>query len=254
MQVDIVKITKDKREEIKDIVTNEVPFTIHLNGRELLTLLSSPDNLKELTIGFLYSSGLINSIDQVKNITIDTRNWISHIDLTEDNKNDELVFKRLYTSGCGKGTLIYNTLDLIHKRKITNSFKISAEKIVRLMRTFQNSSVNFKETGGVHSAALSDGENISVFKEDIGRHNAIDKVVGEALIKKLKFKDFIILTSGRISSEIVFKIMKISVPCLISRSAPTDQAVKLARSIGLTLIGFVRGSRMNVYSGEDRLV
>lgn len=253
-KTDVVRIDNGKKQKIKDMVTDEIPLTIQLDGKELLTMLCSPDSLKELSVGFLYSAGLIKSMDQIKNITIDRQNWISYVELNSKNQASELIFKRLYTSGCGKGAIFYNALDLINKRKITSNFTISAEKIIDLMDYFQKNSLNFRETGGVHSAALSDSNKILVFKEDIGRHNALDKVIGEALKKGLNMEDLIVLSSGRISSEIVLKVEKIRSVLLISRSAPTNQAIKLAKELNLTLVGFVRGKRINVYTANGRIV
>jgi len=122
------------------------------------------------------------------------------------------------------------------------------------MNSFQKMSLAFRETGGVHSAALSDGEHILVFKEDIGRHNALDKASGAALLKGINPKCLIVLISGRISSEIIGKAKRLGAPFVISRSAPTDQAIKIARATNITLIGFARGNRMNIYSGEKRVV
>ncbi|NOX96807.1 MAG: formate dehydrogenase accessory sulfurtransferase FdhD [Nitrospirae bacterium] len=254
MEVDILRIDKDKKENLKDTVTDEAPLTLELEGKELVTLLCSPDNLKELSIGFLYSSGLVNSLNDIENIVIDNRNLVSHLELKNKDILSELVFKRLYTSGCGKGVFFYNALDLMHRKTKTGNFQISAGKITELMQTFQKSSLAFRKTGGVHSAALSNGKEIIIFKEDIGRHNALDKVIGTALIKNLKMKDLIVLTSGRITSEIVFKVRKIGSPILISRSAPTDQAIKVAGEGNLTLAGFVRGQRMNVYTVKERVI
>ncbi len=235
------------------MVTEEVPLTLHLNGKELLTLLCSPNNLKQLCLGFLYSSGLIKSMDDVENIIIDTENYSSDIKLKDKQLDPQLLFKRLYTSGCGRGAVFYNVLDLVQKTKIKSRIKFSANRIITLMSTFQKRSLTFRETGGVHSAALSDGKDILIFQEDIGRHNALDKVIGEALLKGVQMQELIVLSSGRISTEIVSKTAKMKVACLISRSAPTDQAIKLARELNLTLIGFVRGKRMNVYSGTERI-
>ena len=254
MKTDIIRIDKGTRKEIKDLVTDEIPLTIYLNGEELLTLLCSPENLEELSAGFLYSSGLIKSIKEIKEITLDMQRYISYVELHKKNIESRLAFKRMYTSGCGRGVIFYNALDTIHKKKITNNSKISSEKIIRLMTNFGKKSVAFRETGGVHSAALSDGEKILVFKEDIGRHNALDKVIGEALLKGLNPECLIVLISGRISSEILSKAERIRATFLISRSAPTDQAIKLAKKLDLTLVGFVRGNRMNIYSGEKRVV
>jgi len=253
MYTQIIKIDRGKREDLKDIVTEEIPLTLYLNDKEFVTLLCSPEGLDELSVGFLFSAGLIRSVDDIEKITIDKQNWTSHIELKNKDVASQFVFKRLYTSGCGKGTIFYNVLDMAHKGKITGERKISSEKLGAIMHTFQRQSTLYRETGGVHSAALSTPETIMIFKEDIGRHNAIDKVTGHALIKGIEMKDSLILTSGRISSEIVFKVQKMRSAFLVSRSAPTDQAVRLATDLNLTLVGFMRGPRMNVYSGSHRI-
>jgi FdhD protein len=253
-RLDIIRIDKSGRKNYQDEVSDEIPLTIHLDGKELLTLLCSPESLKEFSAGFLYSAGIIKSINDINTITIDSQRWISHVELKNKTEAAQFMFKRMYTSGCGRGVLFYNTLDLLHRRKINSNLKIHSAKITELMASFQNSSTAFKQTGGVHSCALSDGENILIFKEDIGRHNALDKVIGEALFKGLDMRDFVVLTSGRVSSEIVLKAGKTRSPFLISRSAPTDQAVKLSKDLNLTLIGFVRGERMNVYAGQERII
>ena len=229
-EIDVLRIDSGERKNIKDIVTVEAPLTIYLNGKELLTLLCSPDSLKELSAGFLYSTGLIKSINDIKAIKIDNQNWTAHIELHTKNAAAAHTFKR-----------------------IRNNFKISSEQVIKLMESFQKRSLTFRQTAGVHSAALSDSDNILLFKEDIGRLNALDKVIGEALMKNLAMQDLIVLSSGRISSEIMFKAQKTGSAFLISRNAPTDQAIKLAREWNLTLVGFVRGQRMNVYSGKERV-
>ncbi len=122
------------------------------------------------------------------------------------------------------------------------------------MLMFQKRSEGYLSTGGTHSAALAEGRSILVFKEDIGRHNAIDKVIGSRLADKEDFGNKIMITSGRISSEVLLKIQKCSIPLIVSRSAPTNQAVKLAKDMDITLVGFARGSRMNVYNGQERII
>ncbi len=121
------------------------------------------------------------------------------------------------------------------------------------MTDFQKESKIYLQTGGVHSAALADNAGILIFKEDIGRHNAIDKVIGQGLREKVDFSNKIMITSGRISSEVLLKTQKCRIPLIVSKSAPTNQAVKLAKDMGITLIGFARGARMNVYSEEARI-
>ena len=254
MKIDIVKIDTKKKELCKDSVAEEVFLTIHLDGREFVTLLCSPGNLKELSAGFLYSSGLIHSPDDIENIVIDTKNMTSHVTLKEKGLSEDVIFKRIYTSGCGRGMLFYNVLDLAHSKKVAGAMTLQSQKITELMKSFDKKSAVFKKTGGVHSAALSDGERIVSFNEDIGRHNAIDKIIGEALYNNLNMADLIVLTSGRISSEVMFKVQKMGSAVIVSRSAPTDLAVKLAKQWNVTLVGFARGKRMNVYSAPERIV
>jgi len=253
-EINILRIDKNEKKDIKDIVTQEIPLTICSNSKELFTLLCSPRDLKELSIGFLYSAGLVQSRDEIKSVVIDEKNWISHVELINNDTMSELMFKRLYTSGCGRGTLFYNSRDFMHKKRIKSTFKIPSKEIMKLVSSFEKASIVFKETGGVHSAALSDESDIRAFKEDIGRHNAVDKVIGEALVKGLRMEELLLLTSGRITSEIVFKVHKMGSPIIASRSAPTDQAVKSAEEAGITLIGFVRGRRMNVYTHRERII
>ena len=122
-----------------------------------------------------------------------------------------------------------------------------------MVKKFQMKSELYKTTGGTHSAALSDGENILIFHEDIGRHNAVDKVIGDAFLQQIRLDDKILITSGRVSSEILLKVAKGGIPLLVAISAPTDMAVELANKLGITLIGFARGKRMNVYTHEERI-
>jgi FdhD protein len=186
-------------------------------------------------------------------VVIDQERWKASVLIPQEGLPEEMVFKRIYTSGCGKGVIFHNPFDLIHRVEIDSGFVVEGRRIAEIMKTFLVGSPEYRETGGVHSAALSDREKILIFKEDIGRHNALDKVVGEALSRGIGFSDKIMLTSGRISSEIMSKILRCRVPLLVARGAPTNQAVKLAREINLTLIGFARGSRMSIFSGAERV-
>jgi len=172
----------------------------------------------------------------------------------ENKQAGETVFKRLITSGCGRGTSFYSAADVEGQVKVESQTKISALDVFELVAEFQHRSQIFKTTGGVHSAALCDTKSILIFSEDIGRHNAIDKIFGECILKDIPTGDRILVTSGRVSSEILLKAAKRNIPLLISKSAPTDLGVKLANDLGVTLIGFVRGKRMNVYANDWRVV
>ena len=126
-------------------------------------------------------------------------------------------------------------------------------RIRDLYHEFQKKSEGYKSTGGVHSAALADNSHILVFTEDIGRHNAVDKVIGYALLENIPFPGKIMLASGRLSSDIVSKCARCGIPVIVSRAAPTSLAVEIADASGLTLVGFVRGDRMNIYTGTQRI-
>jgi len=250
----ITKIEQNTRKTTEDVVTSEVPFTLSVNGEELVTLLCSPFDLEDLARGFLFTSGLIKNLDEIKKILIDKQRWAAYVDTEKGSRIDrDLIFKRIYTSGGGRGTLLCNTLDII-PNKITSNFTIKSSEALVLMADFQKKSESYFRTGGVHSAALADKENILVFREDIGRHNAIDKVVGQMLLENSSFEGMILMTSGRIPSEVLLKVQKCSVPVVISRSAPTNQAVRYAREMNVTLIGFARDNRMNIYSAEERII
>ena len=137
---------------------------------------------------------------------------------------------------------------------IVSGITIAPPQVFSLVEKFVKHSRIFTNTGGVHSAALCNTEDIILFSEDIGRHNAIDKVFGEALLKDISLKDYILVTSGRVSSEILVKAARRNIPVLISKSAPTDAGIRLADELGVTLIGFVRGNRMNIYANNRRVI
>lgn len=254
-RVPILRFSEDEKRRTDDIVVREFPLTIILNNQELVTLLCTPIHLEYLAVGFLSSEGLLKSKDEINKITVDEKRGVVRIETKEETKQaGELVFKRLITSGCGRGASFYSAADATGQTKVESQTSISAAQVFELVREFQRRSQIFRTTGGVHSAALCDTEKILIFSEDIGRHNAIDKIFGECILKDLPTEGRIILTSGRVSSEILYKAARRNIPLLISRSAPTDMGVKLADDLGITLIGFVRGKRMNVYANDWRIV
>ncbi len=251
----IERVTREGRNDTEDLVTKELPVTIILNNQELVTLLCSPTDLKYLAIGFLSSEGLVKSKDEIKKVMVDDRRGVVRVETEEDKEfANELIFKRLITSGCGRGASFYSAADVQGQVKVESQIGISPLEVFTLLKEFHHRSQIYRTTGGVHSAALCDAKSILVFNEDIGRHNAIDKIFGECIFRDIPTDDRIIITSGRISSEILLKVAKRNIPLLISKSAPTDLGVRLANDLGVTLIGFVRGERMNVYTNGWRVV
>ncbi|NMA86212.1 MAG: formate dehydrogenase accessory sulfurtransferase FdhD [Tissierellia bacterium] len=249
--VDIIRVKGDILQREEDIVIVEYPFTLFIEDKEIITLLCSPSSLEYLALGFLYSEGFIDSLEDITKINIDKEKGICNIKLYNVNKlRDNLRGKRTITSGCGKGTLFYNVLDSFKSQKVENILPIEIEKIKLLVREFNRKSELFKDTGGVHSCALCNYDEILIFEEDIGRHNALDKVFGRALAENINTLDKIIFTSGRISSEILIKAAKRQVPIIVSRSAPTSLSIELGEELGISLIGFARGEKMNIYTNK----
>jgi len=249
----ILKVTEKDRSSVEDVVAREFPLTIILNNQELVTLLCSPKDLSYLAIGFLFSEGLIESKDDIKKIIVDDERGVVRVETEEGKTLADEIFKRFITSGCGRGASFYSVADVQGQAKVESQTKISIGQVLALANDFQRRSEVYRTTHGVHSAALCDSDSILVFSEDIGRHNAIDKVFGECLLKDIPTADRLIITSGRMSSEILFKVAKRGVPLLVSKAAPTNMGVRLARELGITLIGFARGKRMNVYANEWRV-
>jgi FdhD protein len=252
--VPIVRIYKDgkaKSKSINDTVVAEHALTINLDKKELVTLLCSPEKLEYLAIGFLFSEGLIKGKEDLKEIVLNENQGVIEIAIAEHaNIAKHGESKRLIGSSGGRGI----SPPFLDHHKVESAITITPNEIFNLIEEFVHRSKVFEATGGVHSAALCDTQHILVFSEDIGRHNAIDKVFGECLLKALPTDDRIVITSGRVSSEIVNKVVKRNIPILISKSAPTNRGVKLAADLDITLIGFVREGRMNLYTHTRRIV
>ncbi|MBI4722697.1 MAG: formate dehydrogenase accessory sulfurtransferase FdhD [Candidatus Stahlbacteria bacterium] len=250
-EVTISKFKQDKIEIVQDRVIIEQPLNIVLNNIKIISLLCIPDNIEALSIGFLVSEGVIEGRNEIKSISV--RGNTCEVQTKEQKDLEKWGAKnRVITSGCGKGVM-FNNLELLGFKAIDSKISISGAEILNIVHKFQLKSELYKTTGGVHSAALSDGTEILLFHEDIGRHNAVDKVIGDAFLRQILLKDKLLITSGRISSEIILKIAKASIPILVSISAPTDMAIGIAEKIGITLIGFARGERMNIYAHEKRI-
>ncbi len=250
----VLKVREGQSEEIEDLVIIETPVTIYLNGDELVTLLCSPDKLEYLALGFLRSEGLISKMEDLEAIRVREEEGLIEVDLKEGaGLAEKLYGKRTVTSGCGKGTVFFSALDSLRSSPLTGNLRISSEKVLELMNSMQEKAELYKNTGGVHSAALADSDKILLFCEDIGRHNAIDKIVGQCLHEGISTEDKVIVSSGRLSSEILLKAAKLKIQLLISRAAPTSLCLELAENLNITLVGFARGKRCNIYTHAWRI-
>jgi len=249
--IEIERINDKKKEIVKDSVICEYALTIFVNEIEIATLMCTPEFLEELTIGYLLYEGIIKNKDDYREIFINENRGIAYVKLIGefDGTNDsKIVF-----TGCGSGNSNLSILESVKDIKIRDDIYFDYEHLIKMAKDFSDKSETFKKTGGTHSACLCDDKGILIFKEDIGRHNALDKIFGEALIKDISTDDKFIFASGRISSEMLLKSARAGIPVIVSHSAPTNLAVNIATKLNLTLVGFVRGRRMNIYSEKERI-
>ncbi|MCL5058509.1 MAG: formate dehydrogenase accessory sulfurtransferase FdhD [Actinobacteria bacterium] len=243
-------------ETCEDLVVREVPFTIFVNDEELATLVCTPDGLEELAAGFLCSEGILRRPGDLKEITLNYDDGFIWVDTVNPVPATGNFLKRYITTCCGKGRasfyFVNDARDL--KPLEVGDFRIEVESVTALASLLEERAGLFRSTGGAHGAALCDFGRIIAHYEDIGRHNAVDKIIGHCYLNKISLADKIIVISGRISSEILIKVARMGVPVIVSRSAPTDLAIEMAESLGVTVAGFVRGNKVNVYTHPERVV
>lgn len=244
-----IEINENSRKEVTDTVVREYSFRLLLNGKELVTLLCLPTKLEHLIAGYLFTQRLINSRDDIIKLKLDEEKGKAEVTTVittiDSSKSPKLIDAREVRNYSGAGDNI---------TPIQSKLTVPAGRIFNLVDEFIDKSDLFKNTGGVHSAAVCSIDGFVAYSDDIGRHNAVDKVIGECVMNDISRGDKILLTSGRISSEILLKVARAGIPVAISKSAVTDGAVKHAERLGITLIGFVRGHKMSVYTNSRRIM
>lgn len=240
--------------DVEKWVIGEISLKIYINGTEYASLLCLNQLTEELALGFLYSEGVIDTIDDVANITCNERLFAVMVDLVPGKSVDKCESLRSVTSGCGKCFTYINPLKDDKFVPLSGHDSFPLRNILRSMKEFERRSEIYKTIGGVHSV-LFHHDDFSVFNEDVGRHNCFDKIAG-VLLRNNKMNlvgKGMLYVSGRVSSEIITKVIRLGVPVLVSRSTPTAAAVNLARKYNVTLLGYVRKNSGFVYSGEERL-
>jgi len=252
--VPILRISGNTVEGVIDSVASELPITLTVNSLQIVTLLCTPAELQELAVGFLLSEGILRSKASIKKITVNEKDLAVLIELSDLPAGFNTMFaKRTISSGCGKGITFTNSRTAADRRITVQEHMITLDDVKGVLNSFRTISKLYLETGGVHSAALADGRDILFFSEDVGRHNAVDKLLGKAFLQSVSVENRILLTSGRVTSEIMTKTGRNRIPILISRAAPSCMAVNFAEDLGITLVGFARGDRMNIYSWPKRI-
>ncbi|WP_432735422.1 formate dehydrogenase accessory sulfurtransferase FdhD [Maridesulfovibrio sp. FT414] len=238
--------------EIKSIL--EIPLTINLNGREVVTLLTTAKFPDYLAIGFLKSDAYISSLDQLIDlkITESTERIVADVTVSHDPwKNRVLEYS--ITSGCGKGTNFGRNVSTISKRSITSDIKVTPKQILSHARELHERSTLYGKTRGCHNSSLCTPDEMLYFREDIGRHNAIDMIVGQCFLENVSTDGKMIVSTGRVASEILLKAVRIGVPVLASTAVATSFSVELARKIGITLVGNISDESFWVYNDQGRI-
>jgi len=255
VQQPIIRFVDDELRELSDEVAIEYPLTVVVDGEEFATMVCSPTYIEELVIGFLASEGLIRSSDEILSLTLDEQRGFAYVELKyKQSISKDFHSKRFIGSCCGKSRQFYLQNDARTARTVLSKNTITVDQCFALVNQMQNSSLDFKVTGGVHNAALCTSDGMLIFRTDIGRHNALDKIFGYMIQNRISPADKVIVFSGRISSEVLLKVAKMGVGIILSKSAPTSLALELAKDLEITAIGFVRNSSMNIYTHPQRLV
>lgn len=226
-------------------VIEEVPLALFINGRHAMTAMMSPVQLEDFVTGYLYTEQIIKAADEIESIRIE-KNRMSVI---TKNLFKVLGPKKTILSGCGGSTSYIDTEKL---PKVRSDYSVTADNIRAAAKAVLNSDLHVT-TGGIHIVALLDGETPLAVSEDIGRHNALDRVIGHALRNGIDLSRTWVLVSGRISSEMVRKCLIAGIPIIVSRGATTTLAAETAEKTNLTVVGFARSTKMVIYTHAGRI-
>lgn len=242
-------IEGDDLRQVEGGVIDEGLLSIYVNGESLATMMCSPLQLEALTVGFLYNEGLIDSAAEIALLQLNQTRSVADVILTRDQV--ELPRRMILTTGCGGG--VTGQLLSGSYPALASEFAAAPALITRLMRQLGGAARLYNAVRGVHTAVLGGAAGLLVSAEDVGRHNAVDKIAGQALLDDIATRDRILLTSGRISSEMLGKARRMAVPIVASRTAPTSITLELARAWNICVIGYVRQGGMRVYTHGWRL-
>jgi FdhD protein len=244
-----LRVKGERVEEISGEVVREQPLTVYVNGARFLTLLCTPVKLEELVVGYLWMEGVIAEVGEIEALDVSPVDGRVEVRLT---RPVELPTERILTSGCGGGI----TFRIDHRLfpRLTSVLRVTPSQLTARMRELFAAAVLYKASRGIHGAALADPDGVLLTAEDVGRHNAVDKLKGEALLRGMPTTDRILLSTGRVSSEMLLKAARMGVPIVASRTSPTEMAVGLAEQLNVTVCGYVRPDGLNLYAGDGLVI
>ncbi len=250
LPTEYLTITPGSRQLIKGEVVDEVLACISVNGEELTRYMCSPHQLPQLAIGFLYNEGLIDSVNDVRSVHVSKKRTC--VDLWLEDTAFTLPKRPIITAGCGGG-ITFDDLSSKHD-SLQSQLTVEVGELTRLMREVHLGAELYQRARGIHTAALACNGEIVLQVEDIGRHNCLDRLAGAALTSDIETCDRILLSSGRISSEMINKARRLQTPIVCSRTSPTSLSVALAEAWNITLVAYLRKDRMRVYTHRDRVI
>ena len=233
---------------------DEKILTIYLNSQEVLTALTVCDYPEYLAVGFLFNQNIISSKSEIKEVEFNQELSAVVVRTCEQTLFEAQNVKRIKTSGCAMGTVYGDMYDKLKPIPKINVEKYSIDHIRNLVKDIISLPSLYMEAGAIHGSVLCERDSILVYMEDVGRHNAIDKISGWVVLEEIDPTDKILYTTGRLTSEMVLKAISMGVPILVSRSGFTKSAVHLARKFNLTMIGRFKGKRFMCVSGFERIL
>ncbi|MFQ5830272.1 MAG: formate dehydrogenase accessory sulfurtransferase FdhD [Candidatus Methylomirabilia bacterium] len=244
-----IQLKDGKIQEVKGEVVREQPLVVYVNENKFVTLLCTPLKLDCLVVGYLWLEKVIASLDDIAHLEVSEVDGRADVTLAREV---ELPSERILTSGCGGG--ITFRIDPRLFPKISSNLRVRPERLFQRMKELYAEAAIYRTSRGIHGAALTDGDRLLAMAEDVGRHNTVDKIMGEALLGGIPTEDKILLSTGRISSEMLLKAARMGVPLVASRTSPTEMAVGLAEQLGLTVVGYLRPESLNLYAGDAVLL
>ena len=239
--------------KVKSKVINEQSLTIFLNNQEIVTLMSIGDHPKYLAIGYLLNQNMLKKSDKISRVEIDKELNVVVVRTKRKTNYENKLKKKITTSGCAIGTIFGDIFDEIQKIKLKSKKKIKHKWIYEISKKITLTPSLYLEAGAIHGCAIIQNNRPLIYMEDVGRHNAVDKIAGYMFLKKIRSSNKIFYTTGRLTSEMVIKTIKMGIPILISRSGFTAWGVELAKGSNLTLIGRAKGKKYLALSGEKRI-
>ena len=234
-------------------VVPERPLTLYLNRQEIVTMMTIGDHPDLLAIGYLINQNMLKPDDPISAVDYDDELGVVVVRTEFETGFEEKMKKKVRTSGCAQGTVFGDVIDAFEDIKLSDNAKLKTSWLGRLTHQINTTPSLYLEAGAIHGCVLCEEDKPLVYMEDVGRHNAVDKIAGWMAVNKADPANKVFYTTGRLTSEMVIKTVMMGIPILVSRSGFTAWGVELARQSGLTLIGRARGKRFTVLSGEHRI-